>query len=123
MPLNTRLLMPLRACNVKETASQEATCTMYLPLFSLAADISNGLSDLIAWQISRLFSVHKAFEKTIRSLEFQLQWAPFCQDSKKSPCQLKDECLLPRVRQLVEGEKKRTHGFTVAGNGDQPLNT
>ena len=32
------------------------------------------------------------------------------QDSKKSPCRLKDECLLPRVRQLVEGEKKRTLG-------------
>lgn len=29
------------------------------------------------------------------------------EDSKKSPCRLKDECLLPRVRQLVEGEKKR----------------
>ena len=37
------------------------------------------------------------------------------QDSKKSPCRLKDELLLPHVRQLVEGEKKRTQGSrTVA---------
>jgi len=29
------------------------------------------------------------------------------EDSEKSPCRLKDELLLPHVRQLVEGEKKR----------------